>query len=65
MRDRLTRLTCALFLVALPVFSLRPWLMDLSGLLILLILATALVAPPWRKPLAVLRGHSFPPLPSR
>lgn len=60
LRDRLTRLACALFLVALPVFSLRPWLMDLSSLLILLIFATALVAPPWRKPLAVLAGAFLP-----
>jgi hypothetical protein len=54
LRDRLTRLACALFLVALPVFSFRPWFMDLSGVVTMLILAAALTLPIWRRPLAVL-----------
>ncbi|MGA1983425.1 MAG: hypothetical protein ABSG84_13285 [Acidobacteriaceae bacterium] len=60
MQDRLTRLTCALFFVAMPVYSFRPWLMDLSGVLVLAILIAALVAPAWRKPLAVLAGTFLP-----
>lgn len=60
MQDRLTRLTCALFLVAIPVYTFRPWVMDISGILTLLVLAAALVAPHWRKPLAVLAGAFLP-----
>jgi len=54
LRDRLTRLACALLLVAIPVYSLRPLLMDLSGVLTALAVVTALVSPLWRRPLAVL-----------
>jgi hypothetical protein len=54
LRDRLTRLACALFLVALPVFSFRPWFMDLSGCVMILIFAAALISAPWRRPLAIL-----------
>lgn len=60
MQDRLTRICCALFVVAMPVYSFRPWVMDISGVLTLLILTAALVAPPWRKPLAVLAGTFLP-----
>jgi hypothetical protein len=58
-RDRLTRLAVALSLVALPVFSFRPWLMDLSGVVTLLIFAAALAAPLWRRPVAILAGTCF------
>jgi hypothetical protein len=54
LRDRLTRLACALFLVVLPVFSFRPWLMDLSSVGMMLIFAAALISRPWRRPLAIL-----------
>jgi hypothetical protein len=54
LRDRLTRLSCALFLVALPMFSFRPWFMDLSGVMMILIFAAALISALWRKPLTVL-----------
>lgn len=60
LRNRLTRLACALFLVAIPVYSLRPWIMDMSGVVTVLIIAAALIAPPWRKPLAVLVGMCLP-----
>jgi hypothetical protein len=59
-RNRLTQLACALFLIAMPIYSLRPWFMDLSGVAMMLIIAAALVAPPWRKPLAVLAGTCLP-----
>jgi hypothetical protein len=59
-RNRLTQLACALFLVTIPVYSLRPWVMDLSGIATLLLIAAALVAAPWRKPLAVLAGTCLP-----
>jgi hypothetical protein len=58
--DRLTRLSGALFFVAMPIFTFRPWVMDISGILTLLILAAALVAPHWRKPLAILAGMFLP-----
>jgi hypothetical protein len=60
MHDRLTRLACALFLISLPVYTLRPWVMDLSGVLTMLVLAAALVAPHWRRPLAVLAATLLP-----
>jgi hypothetical protein len=54
LRDRVTRLACVLLLVALPVYSQRPLLMDLSGILTALAVVAALVSPLWRRPLAVL-----------
>jgi hypothetical protein len=54
LHDRLTRLACALFLISLLVYTFRPWVMDLSGILTMFILAVAFIVPPWRKPLAVL-----------
>jgi hypothetical protein len=53
-RDRLSRLACVLLLVALPVYSQRPLLMDLSGVLTALAVFAALVSSLWRKPLAIL-----------
>ena len=60
LQDRLTRLACALFLVSLPVYTLRPWVMDLSGVVTLFLLAAALAAPLWRRPLAVLAATLLP-----
>lgn len=56
LRNRLTQLTCALFLIALPVYSLRPRFMDLSSLLIVVATAAALALPQWRRPMIVLAG---------
>jgi hypothetical protein len=55
-RDRLTQLTCALFLIALPVFCFRQRVSDLSSLLIVVAIAAALVLPRWRRPMIVLAG---------
>jgi hypothetical protein len=56
LRDRLTQLICALFVIALPLYSFRPWLMDLSSLLALVALAAALLVRQWRRPTIVLAG---------
>lgn len=56
LRNRLAQLTCALFLIALPVYSLRPRLMDLCSLLIVVAVAAALALPLWRRPMIVLAG---------
>jgi hypothetical protein len=56
LRNRLTQLTCALFLIAMPVFSLRARFMDLSSLLIVVATAAALALPQWRRPMIVLAG---------
>jgi hypothetical protein len=53
-RNRLTQLACALFLIAMPVYSLTPWLRDLSSILTILAIVIALALPMWRAPLAVL-----------
>ena len=53
-RNRLTQLACALLLIALPIYSFRPVLMDLSTIFSVLAIAVALLLPPWRKPLIVL-----------
>jgi len=60
LRNRLTQLTCALFVISMPVYTLRPWVMDLSGVLTILLIVAALVATPLRKPLAVLAGTCLP-----
>jgi len=54
LRNRLTQLTCALLLIAVPVYSLRPWVMDLSGILIVTAIVAALIVPHWRRPMIVL-----------
>jgi hypothetical protein len=54
LRNRLTQLTCALLLIAVPVYTLRPLVMDLSGILIVVAVVAALLTPLWRKPLIVL-----------
>jgi len=56
LRNRLTQLTCALLLIAVPVYTLRPWLMDLSGVLMVVAIVAALLFPLWRKPMVVLAG---------
>jgi hypothetical protein len=53
-RNRLTQIACALFFIAMPVYTLRPWMMDLSGVLTVLAIATALLFPLWRKSMIVL-----------
>lgn len=60
LHDRLTRLACALFLISVPVYTLRPWVMDLSGILTVLVIAAALAAPLWRRPLAILAATYIP-----
>lgn len=60
LRNRLTQLACTLFLVTIPVYSFRLWIMDLSGCVTMLLIAAALVVTPWRKPLAVLAGTCLP-----
>lgn len=60
MRNRLTQLACALFAISIPVYTLRPWIMDLSGLLGVLLICAALVVTRWRKPLAILAGTCLP-----
>jgi hypothetical protein len=52
--NRLTQLTCALFLIIIPVYTLRPWVIDLSGGLTLLAVIAALLSRLWRKPMIVL-----------
>jgi len=59
LRNRLTQLTCALFLITMPVYSLRPWFLDLSSLLIVAAAAAALALPLWRRPLIVLAGMAI------
>ena len=54
LRNRLTQLTCALLLIAVPVYSLRPWVMDLSGILMVTAIVSALIVPQWRRPMIVL-----------
>jgi hypothetical protein len=56
MRNRLTQLSCALFLIAMPAYSLRPLFLDLSSLLIMVAGAAALALPQWRRPMIVLAG---------
>jgi hypothetical protein len=53
-RNRLTQLTCALLLIALPIISMRPVLMDISTIFCVLAIAVALLLPLWRRPLIVL-----------
>jgi hypothetical protein len=53
-RNRLSQLTCALFLIAMPIYSLRTWLMDLTGVLMMIAVVSALITPLWRKPMIVL-----------
>ena len=54
LRNRVTQLASVLLLIAAPVYTLRPWVMDLSGLLIVGAVAAALLFPLWRRPMIVL-----------
>jgi hypothetical protein len=54
LRNRLAQLAGVLLLLALPVYTLRPWLMDLSGILTASVMAAALLLPAWRKSMLVL-----------
>jgi hypothetical protein len=54
LRNRLAQLTGVLLLIALPVYTSRPWLMDLSGIMTAFAMAVALLLPPWRKSMLVL-----------
>jgi hypothetical protein len=54
LRNRLAQLAGVLLLLALPVYTLRPWLMDLSGILTAAAIAAAFLLPPWRRSMAVL-----------
>jgi hypothetical protein len=54
LRDRMTQLVCALFLIAMPAYSLRPWFMDLSGVLTLAVIAAAFALSAWRRPMLIL-----------
>jgi hypothetical protein len=53
-RDRLTQLVCALSLIAAAAYTFRPWFMDLSGILTVLAVVTALLLPLWRRPMIIL-----------
>jgi hypothetical protein len=59
LRNRLAQLTCALFLFAAPVYILRPWIMDLSSLLIAATVAAASISSLWRRPMIVLAATSI------
>jgi hypothetical protein len=54
LRDRLTQLACALFLLALPVYCFSSEVRDLSGILTVIAIVAAIVIAPWRRPLLVL-----------
>jgi hypothetical protein len=54
LRNRLTQLACALFLLAVPVYSFTPWVRDLAAILTILVIFVALALPLWRAPLAIL-----------
>jgi hypothetical protein len=54
LRNRLAQLTGVLLLLALPVYTSRPWLMDLSAILTAAVIACAFLLPPWRKSMLVL-----------
>jgi hypothetical protein len=56
LRSRLTQLACILFVIAIPVYAPLPWVRDLSGVLTVLAIMTALVASLWRRPMMVLAG---------
>jgi hypothetical protein len=59
LRNRVTQLACSLLLLAAPVYTLRPWVMDLSGLLTALAVAAALLFPHCRRPMIVLTTMCF------
>jgi len=59
LRNRLTQLTCALLLIAMPVYTLRPLVMDLSGILMVTAIVAALLIPLWRRPMIVLAATSI------
>ena len=58
LRNRLTQLACALFLIALPFYTFV--LMWVSSTLCALAIAVALLLPLWRRPLIVLAATGIP-----
>jgi hypothetical protein len=60
LRNRLTLLACALFLIALPFYTLSFLLMEVSTILCALAIAAALLLPLWRRPLIVLAATCIP-----
>jgi hypothetical protein len=58
LRNRLTQLACALFLIALPFRSFV--LMGVSSILCVLAIAVALLLPLWRRPMIVLAATCIP-----
>jgi hypothetical protein len=60
LRNRLTQLACALFLIALPFYTLNFLLMDISTIFCVLAIAFALLLPLWRRPLIVLAATCIP-----
>ena len=48
LRNRLTYLAGILFLLAIPTYSFIPWVYELTGLLIALIIVAALASQRWR-----------------
>ena len=53
-RERLTQLVSVLSLITAAAYTLRPWFMDLSGILMVFAVVTALLLPLWRRPMIVL-----------
>jgi hypothetical protein len=54
LRDRLAQLTCAIFLICLPCFSLRPYAVEYVGAVIGATVFTALCLRQWRQPMIIL-----------
>lgn len=57
LRNRLTYLAGILFLLAIPTYSMIPWVYELTGLLITLIIVAALASPLWRWPMIFLAAN--------
>ena len=57
LRNRLTYLAGVLFLLAIPAYSFIPWVFELTGLLIALIIVAALASPLWRWPMIFLAAN--------
>jgi hypothetical protein len=57
LRNRLTYLAGVLFLLAIPIYSFIPWVFELTGLLIALIIVAALASPLWRWPMIFLAAN--------
>jgi hypothetical protein len=60
LRNRLTRLACALLLITLPIYILSPLPRDLSNIFCVLAIAVALLLPLWRRPMIVLAATCIP-----